>query len=1789
MKFGEVLFFASLALSPYVLLSAPAPATATAPYSVRVIRLAPPASSISGAVKIDASAQVGNAYFGGSAHAGMWRGTADSWVDLHPSGANQSYAQAVAGGQQAGAAYFGVASHAGLWTGTAASWVDVHPANAASSTVEATDGLQQVGSAVSRGINGACLWSGTAQSWVNLHPPMLGALSLFELKDASSLAAKLKTPPEAVSTYVQSRLRAITRTELESWQPPAIPSERLKVLLVEDLNAIMEGDPIWDETTFQGVILRPETQALVDLNPLGLPDSLSDEEEMRMNRLLLEDAYPIELSKERRFAYGDPWNSVAHAVAQGQQAGSASFEYGPHPVVWHGSAVSWVDLLPSAVPGWDLIPSGEIFATTGSQQAGYVLRYADGQNPAQVACRWSGTPESFVSLHPAGAEDSGAFALTDSVQAGYAVFGGVRQAGIWTGTSNTWFSLHPFLVQDDPRAESSARGVWSDGTRIYVVGSGNQTTGAVLWELTPRSTSDNQSPTIQQVSDRLIYRGQTLTVALQVYDPDGPGTQFTFALSEAAPGMVLDSDTGILTWTPDASVPAGNYRITMTVTDDGTPPLSDTGSFRVTLRDPRFHVTTVILDRDDALDSSAESATVGLQAGQTGYKACLWTGTPESLVMLGPTGSGSSSVSDTSGNQQAGSAWFQNTQHAGYWSGTRASWVDLHPPGASQSSASATDGSQQGGSVNSHAALWSGTAASWIDLHPPGATTSEISAMANGEQAGRAEFPASSVPGFPTPNQTHAGIWSGSVDSWIDLHPASAEWSEIRDTSGSQQVGTVDSRATLWSGTAASAVSLHPEGASSSTALGTIDVFQCGGVALGSGGTHAGIWTGTADSWFDLDAYLGGSVAWSNARDLTFSGPDIHVVGSFQPTGANGSKAVLWILTPIPDPLAPLLTVPEDTTIAEGTSWSGQLQATASAPGQSVRFSLVSGPPDLTLDPVTGIMAWSPTELSGPKTHVVTVRATDDNSPPNVTVGSFRIQVTEVNRPPVLTVPANLSLVRGNSLVLTNLAASDPDFPRNKLRFSLVAPPPGMTMNATNGWIAWQTTASHAIGIHTINVQVSDQGSPALSVIQSFTIDLKPLEFSVRVVFLDPMDSRQSSANAVNESRQAGFFQMYNGPQQAVLWQGSRTSWINLNPQGSTGSEVADMEGNQQVGYASFLDPNDNQIHGHAGLWSGTAGSWLDLHPPGIYSSYATSLSGNHQGGTANGHAALWSGSAASWVDLNPPGASSSNIHDIAGDQQVGTAAFPGQNFRAILWHGTPESWVDLTPSVAHSAYATATTGAQQAGYVYLAYAPDRTARHASVWSGTADSWRDLHPPGALESFLNGAAGSLQVGRATLRNPNSVQTLANHALLWNGTADSWTDLHAALGEGFNSSSEAHAVWSDGSQIRVVGMLRNGGTEKAVLWILSPIGSDALRLTGPDDTVVPEGVPVALQATSSYPQPSGNLRYSLVSGPPDMWVNPITGGLSWSPTEAHGPGIYSVTVRVMDDGYPPLSDTRAFRLTVAEVNSRPTLATIPDLEVAPGESLMFQTSASDPDLPANALVYSLTTFPTGMTIDAVSGLLTWNPAGDSTLGDWDVTVQVDDQGTPPLTDLRSFVVRVHHRAPPVAYPDTLQRKPGQGTKVRVATLTANDVDPDQQPLTLVELQSPTLMGGTALLESGWIFYQPPAGFDPATDSFTYRIRDASGYESESTVTVSIAQAGTESSLNILSVSGGYPNPAMVRFAGIPRRTYVVQSSPSFNPPVWRTLGSITVPSNGIAEFQDPEAATQPVLFYRTLAP
>jgi hypothetical protein len=113
-----------------------------------------------------------------------------------------------------------------------------------------------------------------------------------DITDVPSLVAKLQSdsnPSTApVSLFVWGKFDQATRVLLAD---PNSTLPQRQSALVQGLNQILRGDEsIYEPTRFAGVVLRPETQSLIAQNPTG-------ERLIRLNRLLLEDAYPLEIAR----------------------------------------------------------------------------------------------------------------------------------------------------------------------------------------------------------------------------------------------------------------------------------------------------------------------------------------------------------------------------------------------------------------------------------------------------------------------------------------------------------------------------------------------------------------------------------------------------------------------------------------------------------------------------------------------------------------------------------------------------------------------------------------------------------------------------------------------------------------------------------------------------------------------------------------------------------------------------------------------------------------------------------------------------------------------------------------------------------------------------------------------------------------------------------------------------------------------------------------------------------------------------------------------------------------------------------------------------------------------------------------------------------------------------------------------------------------------------------------------------------------------------------------------------
>ncbi|MDZ4851880.1 MAG: putative Ig domain-containing protein [Pirellulaceae bacterium] len=156
-------------------------------------------------------------------------------------------------------------------------------------------------------------------------------------------------------------------------------------------------------------------------------------------------------------------------------------------------------------------------------------------------------------------------------------------------------------------------------------------------------------------------------------------------------------------------------------------------------------------------------------------------------------------------------------------------------------------------------------------------------------------------------------------------------------------------------------------------------------------------------------------------------------------------------------------------------------------------------------------------------------------------------------------------------------------------------------------------------------------------------------------------------------------------------------------------------------------------------------------------------------------------------------------------------------------------------------------------------------------------------------------------------------------------------------------------------------------------------------------------------------PSDKLVYAILSGPNGATIDRDTGLFRWTPTEAQGPGVFTVMLSVTD--LAGAVDTESFTVTVNEVNLAPVLTAISNQEVNELSELTVQAVASDADLPKNILRYSLEQSPSGTVIDASTGLIRWTPTQSQSSQTYSLTVQVTDNGTPSLSNQKNVTVTV----------------------------------------------------------------------------------------------------------------------------------------------------------------------------------
>jgi len=254
-------------------------------------------------------------------------------------------------------------------------------------------------------------------------------------------------------------------------------------------------------------------------------------------------------------------------------------------------------------------------------------------------------------------------------------------------------------------------------------------------------------------------------------------------------------------------------------------------------------------------------------------------------------------------------------------------------------------------------------------------------------------------------------------------------------------------------------------------------------------------------------------------------------------------------------------------------------------------------------------------------------------------------------------------------------------------------------------------------------------------------------------------------------------------------------------------------------------------------------------------------------------------------------------------------------------------------------------------------------------------------------------------------------------------------------------------------------------------------------------------------------PAQALIFSVLDLPPGATFDSSMGRFSWTPSETQGPGTYTLTIRVTDDGSPPLSDSETITITVREVNTPPVLVPIGDQTVNEQTSIIFVARASDTDLPNQPLIFSLFTDASLGAAITTDGVFSWTPSEARGPGSYLLIITVFDGS---LADSETITLTVFeiNRAPEIVVPGT---QTANEETTLTFTITATDPDIPSQSLSLSAVSLPP--GASFNAATGEFSWIPSEAQGQGTYTATFQVSDGSAVDVESvSITVKEVNVG-----------------------------------------------------------------------------
>jgi hypothetical protein len=169
-----------------------------------------------------------------------------------------------------------------------------------------------------------------------------------------------------------------------------------------------------------------------------------------------------------------------------------------------------------------------------------------------------------------------------------------------------------------------------------------------------------------------------------------------------------------------------------------------------------------------------------------------------------------------------------------------------------------------------------------------------------------------------------------------------------------------------------------------------------------------------------------------------------------------------------------------------------------------------------------------------------------------------------------------------------------------------------------------------------------------------------------------------------------------------------------------------------------------------------------------------------------------------------------------------------------------------------------------------------------------------------------------------------------------------------------------------------------------------------------------------------------------------------------------------------------------------------------------------------------------------------------------------------------------------KPPPMAGTDTLEVPLGLTLTIPIATLLANDSDPQGAALGIKGVQSPSSLGTMVQMSNQTVTYW--GGYQPPADYFTYTLTNANG--GTATGTVKVYLTGCLPATNEMVVQPLAGGSLRLIVGGHLTSPYTLERATSLNPPIqWQALETNWAGARGYTFFTNTPPPGAPT-FYRT---